>query len=118
MKYLHTMLRISDIDESLEFFCGALGLEKPRRYENEAGRTDMTEADMKAEFDAYMSYTHEVKEKGLTLVPLRLYFKNGRAKVEIALARGKRAHDKRETIKKRESDRELARAMRGRRRGS
>ncbi len=38
MKYLHTMLRISDIDESLEFFCGALGLEELRRYENEAGR--------------------------------------------------------------------------------
>ena len=38
MKYLHTMLRISDIDESLEFFCGALGLEDLRRYENEGGR--------------------------------------------------------------------------------
>jgi len=38
MKYLHTMLRISDIDESLEFFCGALGLEELRRYENETGR--------------------------------------------------------------------------------
>jgi SsrA-binding protein len=54
----------------------------------------------------------KVKERGLTLVPLRLYFKNGRAKVEIALARGKRAHDKRETIRRRETDRELARAKR------
>ena len=54
----------------------------------------------------------KVKERGLTLVPLRLYFKGGRAKVEIALARGKRAYDKRETIRRRESDRELARAKR------
>jgi SsrA-binding protein len=60
----------------------------------------------------------KVQERGLTLVPLSLYFKGGRAKVEIGLARGKRRHDKRETIRKRESDRELARAVRGRRRGS
>ena len=38
MKYLHTMLRISDIDESLAFFCDALGLEELRRFDNEAGR--------------------------------------------------------------------------------
>ncbi len=60
----------------------------------------------------------KVRERGLTLVPLSLYFKSGRAKVELGLARGKRRHDKRETIRKRESDRELARAVRGRRRGS
>lgn len=60
-----------------------------------------------------------VQERGLTLVPMRLYFKDGRVKVELALARGKRAHDKRETIRRRESDRELARVLRGRgRRGS
>jgi SsrA-binding protein len=56
----------------------------------------------------------KVKESGLTLVPLSIYFKGGRAKVELALARGKRRHDKRETIKKRESDRDLQRAMRNR----
>ena len=60
----------------------------------------------------------KVKERGLTLVPLSLYFKDGRAKVELGLARGKRRYDKRETIRKRETDRELARAQRGRRRGS
>ena len=54
----------------------------------------------------------KVQERGLTLVPLRMYWKDGRAKVEIALARGKRAHDKRETIRRRETDRELARARR------
>lgn len=55
-------------------------------------------------------------EKGLTVVPLTLYFMKGRAKVELGLARGKKRHDKRETIKRREQDREIQRAMRGRRR--
>ena len=53
----------------------------------------------------------KAREKGLTLVPLRMYFKNGRAKVEIALAKGKRAYDKREAIADRESRRELDRAL-------
>ena len=56
----------------------------------------------------------KVKERGLTLIPLRLYFKNGRAKVELALARGKKQHDKRESIKEREMRRENDRAMRRR----
>lgn len=55
-----------------------------------------------------------VAERGLTLVPLSLYFRAGRAKVELALARGRRTHDKREAIRARESDRELARATRRR----
>jgi SsrA-binding protein len=61
--------------------------------------------------------TGKVAERGFTLVPLRLYWKNGRAKVELALARGKRLHDKREAIRRRESDREVARlsSMRKRR---
>jgi SsrA-binding protein len=53
-----------------------------------------------------------VNEKGLTLIPLTIYFRRGRAKVELALARGKQRHDKRETIKRREGDREARRAMR------
>jgi SsrA-binding protein len=53
-----------------------------------------------------------VQEKGLTLVPLSLYWKDGRAKVELGLARGKQAHDKRETIKRRMDQRESERAMR------
>ena len=52
------------------------------------------------------------KEKGLTLVPTRLYFSNGRAKVEIALARGKDVGDKRQAIKEREMKREMERAIR------
>lgn len=57
----------------------------------------------------------QVAERGLTLVPLALYFKNGRAKVELALARGKRRHDKRESIREREQEREIERALRRRR---
>jgi len=53
-----------------------------------------------------------VTEKGFTLIPLTVYFRRGRAKVELALARGKHRHDKRETIKRREGDREARRAMR------
>lgn len=58
----------------------------------------------------------KVKERGLTLVPLRLYFKSGRAKVELALARGKKQHDKREAIRDREQRREIDRALSVRRR--
>ena len=52
-----------------------------------------------------------VEQKGLTLVPLELYFLRGRAKVAIALARGKKAHDRREDLKRRIADREVARAL-------
>ena len=54
-------------------------------------------------------------EKGLTIVPLRLYLKKGRIKVSIALAKGKNTIDKRETIRRREADRETRAAMKGRR---
>jgi SsrA-binding protein len=50
--------------------------------------------------------TGRVVEKGLTLVPVRMYLKNGRVKVALALVKGKQAHDKRETIRRREIDRE------------
>lgn len=55
-------------------------------------------------------------EKGYTLVPLRIYFKKGRAKIEIALAKGKKLYDKRETERRKESDRELAKVMKKARR--
>ena len=55
-----------------------------------------------------------VAEKGLTLVPLELYYKNGRVKVTLALAKGKQQHDKRETIRKREVDRETRAAVKSR----
>jgi SsrA-binding protein len=54
-------------------------------------------------------------ERGMTLVPTRLYFKNGRVKVAVSLAKGKKEYDKRETIKRREVDRETRAAVKSRR---
>src|ERR1700720_3950686 len=53
-------------------------------------------------------------EKGMTLVPTRMYFKNGRVKVSVSLAKGKKDYDKRETIKRREVDRETRAAVKSR----
>ena len=57
----------------------------------------------------------KASERGFTLVPLSLYWKDGRAKVELALARGKKSFDRRETVKEREHQREMDRALRRRR---
>lgn len=53
-------------------------------------------------------------EKGYTIIPLKAYFKKGRVKIEIGLARGKKAHDKRESIKRKDIDRETRQAVRDR----
>ena len=58
----------------------------------------------------------KVEEKGMTLVPVRMYFKNGRVKVAVSLAKGKKDYDKRETIKRREVDRETRAAIKSSRR--
>lgn len=52
-----------------------------------------------------------LREKGLSCIPLKIYFKNGRAKLEIGLAKGKKAHDKRESIKKRDETAEMKKSM-------
>ena len=56
----------------------------------------------------------KVRERGLTLVPTRLYFKDGRAKVELALARGKEVRDKRRDLARRDADRQIERALKDR----
>ena len=56
----------------------------------------------------------KLAEKGLTLVPLRIYFKDGKAKIELGLGRGKRTYDKRHSLKAKEQKREMDRAMRHR----
>ncbi len=56
----------------------------------------------------------KVQEKGYTIVPTKLYFKNGKAKLEIALAKGKAKHEKRQAIKERELKRELSKKYKGR----
>jgi SsrA-binding protein len=58
----------------------------------------------------------QVREKGLTLVPTKLYFKDGRVKIELALARGKDVRDKRRAVQDREAQRDIDRAMKARRR--
>ena len=61
------------------------------------------------------SLAGKIQEKGLTLVPLKLYIKDSIAKLEIAPAKGKKLFDKRETIARRETDREIRRAIKGHR---
>ena len=61
-------------------------------------------------------WASEMAERGLTVVPLSMYLKDGKAKVELGLARGRRAYDKRQAIAKRDADREVQRALRERNR--
>ncbi len=57
---------------------------------------------------------NQVRQKGMTIVPLRVYLKEGRAKLEIAVAKGKKLYDKRQAIAKRDAEREMERQYRGR----
>lgn len=61
-------------------------------------------------------FVGKADEKGLTLIPLRMYFKDGKAKVELAVGKGKQAHDKRESMKKADAKRDIDRALASRRR--
>jgi SsrA-binding protein len=65
--------------------------------------------------DEIRKLTGRTVEKGMTLVPVRMYFKDGRVKVAVSLAKGKKEYDKRETIKRRETDRETRAAVKERR---
>lgn len=85
----------------------------PASRENHEPERDRKLLLQRREIDRLIGQT---KEKGLTLVPTRIYFKGPHAKVELALARGKDMHDKRETIKAREMKREMDRALRDARR--
>ena len=62
-----------------------------------------------------LKFGGKASEKGYTIIPLRLYLKGSRVKLEIGLARGKRAHDKRETLKRKDIERETRQAVRARR---
>jgi len=55
--------------------------------------------------------TYETEQKGTTLIPLAMYFKNGMVKVELGVAHGKQQHDKRETIRQKEMERDVRRQM-------
>ncbi len=64
--------------------------------------------------DQINSLTSKLQEKGLTLIPLKIYLKDGKAKLEIALGRGKKLYDKREAIARREAEREIERSVKRR----
>ncbi|MGQ9554209.1 MAG: SsrA-binding protein SmpB [Anaerolineae bacterium] len=63
--------------------------------------------------DEILRLSGQVAQKGYTIVPLRLYLKQGKAKVEIALAKGRKLHDKRQAIAERDAEREVERALKG-----
>lgn len=67
--------------------------------------------------DEISKFAGKATQRGFTLVPLKLYFRDGKAKVELAVAKGKKLHDKREDLKKSDATREIKRALRGSKRG-
>ena len=77
-----------------------------------ANAEPMRERKLLAHRNQIRKWEHRMAEKGLTIVPLSAYFKDGRAKVELALARGKRRYDKRHAIREREEARDARRVLR------
>ena len=88
----------------------------PYSHRGYAGHEEMRQRKLLLHAHEIRKLVGQTAEKGLTLVPLELYFKNGRVKVLLALAKGKQAHDKRETIRRREVDRETRAAVKSRQR--
>jgi SsrA-binding protein len=83
----------------------------PYSHRGSAEHQELRQRKLLLHRDEIRKMVGKVAEKGLTLVPLELYFKNGRVKVLLGLAKGKQAHDKRETLKRRETDRETRAAV-------
>jgi SsrA-binding protein len=86
----------------------------PYSHRGSAAHEEMRQRKLLLHRDEIRKMVGSVAEKGLTLVPLELYFKSGRVKVRLGLARGKQAHDKRETIRRREVERETRAAVKAR----
>ena len=86
----------------------------PYSHRGSAAHEELRQRKLLLNRDEIRKMVGKVAEKGLTLVPLELYFKNGRVKVQLALAKGKQAHDKRETLRRREVDRETRAAVKSR----
>lgn len=86
----------------------------PYRFGNIHNHEEKRKRKLLAHKREIIRLSSQIQEKGLTCIPLSLYLKNGRVKVKIALAKGKKLHDKRETIQKREDDRAIQRAMKSR----
>jgi len=86
----------------------------PYSHRGSAEHAELRQRKLLLHRDEIRKMVGRVAEKGLTLVPLELYLKNGRVKVRLGLAKGKQAHDKRETIRRREVDRETRAAVKAR----
>jgi SsrA-binding protein len=86
----------------------------PYSHRGSAAHAEMRQRKLLLHSHEIRKMVGKVAEKGLTLVPLEMYFKNGRVKVTLALAKGKQEHDKRETLRKREVDRETRAAVKAR----
>jgi len=106
-------------DSYVEFRKGELflvgGRVSPYTHGNRENHAEDRERKLLLHKREILKWGGRATEKGLTILPLKAYFKNGRIKLEIGLARGKRAHDKRATIKARDIDRDLRQDL-GRRR--
>jgi SsrA-binding protein len=86
----------------------------PYSHRGSAEHQELRQRKLLLHRDEIRKLVGKVAEKGLTLVPLELYFKKGRVKVLLGLAKGKQAHDKRETLRRREVDRETRAAVKSR----
>ena len=86
----------------------------PYRHANRLNHEPLRERKLLLHARELSRLQSKVAERGLTLIPLRMYFCGARAKVELGLARGKKLHDKRADIRKREADRDMERAIRRR----
>jgi SsrA-binding protein len=86
----------------------------PYSHRGSANHSELRQRKLLLHRDEIRKMVGKVAEKGLTLVPLDMYFKDGRVKITLALAKGKQEHDKRETIRRREVDRETRAAVKSR----
>jgi len=85
----------------------------PYTYANQLNHDPLRERKLLLHKSEIKKLYGKIKERGLTLIPLKMYFKNGKVKVEMAIAKGKKTHDKREDIKRKDFAREAEKEFRG-----
>ena len=98
------------INEHLEIFMIHLHI-SPYEFGNRVNHEPLRERKLLMHKQEIRRLYGQLREKGRTLIPLKFYFKNGNVKVELALVRGKKIYDKRESMKRKDEDREVERAL-------
>ena len=98
------------INAQLEVFLTNLHI-SPYEFGNRENHNPLRERKLLLHKQQIRRLYGQIREKGLTLIPLKFYFKNGKVKVEIALVRGKKIYDKRENLKRKEIDQDMARSL-------